>query len=320
MPYLYIKDYLVSIQNTQLVQINQNNDDIRLKCEKAAQEEAISYLTQKYDVNKEFTSTSVWSYNTIYNAMSRVYLNASSYDATATYALHALTLYNNYVYICTTAIASPETWNAAHWQLLGKQYDLFYANYPLNCTNQPTLDSPDAPVFIYEGLYNKGDIVFYKNKTYVCNTTTMLITHEELLQYNVKANVPYYNVAPDDSVNNSAYKYWSVGTIYQVPSGTLPTNTTYWISGDNRSQEMVLFLCDLVLWHLYQAIAPQNIPDLRRHRYNEAKDWLREAARGEVTAQMTRKDPIQGSRIRFGGNIKNNNFYVILFLIYIICS
>lgn len=41
--------------------------------------------------------------------------NASEYDATATYEVGDYCVYEGQYYICTTAIASGEAWNSAHW-------------------------------------------------------------------------------------------------------------------------------------------------------------------------------------------------------------
>lgn len=38
-----------------------------------------------------------------------------AYDDTATYAVGDLCIYNNALYKCTTAITTPEAWNASHW-------------------------------------------------------------------------------------------------------------------------------------------------------------------------------------------------------------
>lgn len=40
---------------------------------------------------------------------------AAPYDPTTTYAVGEYCLYQDNVYRCTTAIETPEAWNAAHW-------------------------------------------------------------------------------------------------------------------------------------------------------------------------------------------------------------
>ena len=41
---------------------------------------------------------------------------AGAYDATATYAVGDLCIYNGILYECTTAITTAEAWDATHWK------------------------------------------------------------------------------------------------------------------------------------------------------------------------------------------------------------
>lgn len=45
-------------------------------------------------------------------------IGADAYDSTATYALNDLCIYNNTLYICTTAITTAEDFTAAHWKAI----------------------------------------------------------------------------------------------------------------------------------------------------------------------------------------------------------
>lgn len=40
---------------------------------------------------------------------------AKVYDATSTYSVGDCVVYSDKLYRCTTAIATPEAWNASHW-------------------------------------------------------------------------------------------------------------------------------------------------------------------------------------------------------------
>ena len=44
-------------------------------------------------------------------------LTPNVYDATSTYAVGDLVIYQNQLYKCTTAIAVAEAWDATHWTL-----------------------------------------------------------------------------------------------------------------------------------------------------------------------------------------------------------
>lgn len=45
-------------------------------------------------------------------------IGADAYDSTATYAVNDLCIYNNTLYICTTAISTAEAWNSSHWKAI----------------------------------------------------------------------------------------------------------------------------------------------------------------------------------------------------------
>ena len=292
MGYLIIQDYKRQIQTDNLLQVVGNDLAVLQTAELQSIEEAYGYLSQTYDTSQEFTTTDVWVQNVAYKASARVYLDATAYSATGTYIVGALALQAAKVYRCTTQITVPEAFNAAKWALLGDQYDLFFATYP-------------KPVFNYQTLYRAGEQVFWKDKTYTCQRSS--INFGDNIQFRVIENIPYPNIFPDDPVNGVIY--WGQGVPYAISAGTLVTDATKWTAGDNRTQSVLMTVIDICLYHLHSRIAPRNIPDLRRDRYMNAVDMLRAFARGDMTAKLPVIQPKQGARIRYGGAIKNINSY-----------
>jgi hypothetical protein len=311
MSYLIPNDYLKQIQDSNLQQLISANTNIMSAAELAAEAEAISMLTQKFDTTAEFTDTNPWDASTIYNAADRVYLDAPTYDPTQTYTTGAYTLQNAVIYMCTVN-GTTGTFNAASWTVVGNQYDLYYAALPF-------------PQFDLYATYKKGDQVCWNNSTYTCQLPTVLINHETELQVRVIQHTPATNIFPDDPASGPIY--WGTGTPYTIPANTPITNTTWWTPGDNRDQQMLQKVIDIALYHLHARIAPRNIPELRITRYlGQDKDramgtggilypiysalgWLQACARGEVTPQLPVLQPKQGSRIRYGGNVKAINSY-----------
>jgi phage gp36-like protein len=80
-------------------------------------------------------------------------------------------------------------------------------------------------------------------------------------------------------------------------------------TGSDRDAQMLSTVIDISLFHLHSRIAPRNIPELRQMRYDNAIMWLNQCAKGEVTPALEKINPLQGNRIRFGGNTKNQNTY-----------
>jgi hypothetical protein len=310
--FLFYGDYIKQIQSDNLSQIVGGNFDILNAMQLAAVEECKSYLKQKYDTTETFKPTLQWELTKAYNANQTVYLNAVLYNVTQIYPLNSLTLYNGNVYICSTAITVAEAFDVTKWDLLGKQYDLFYSQYP-------------KPVFNLQSVYAVGDEVFYKNKTYTCKIPTSILDHNAQLQIGVLIS-PIINIFPNDPIKG--VQYWGVGIDYNVSINTIINDTNYWVFGDNRDQKLLMICIDIALYHLHCRISPKNIPDLRLHRYmgdsqdRHGKDqrityptycalgWLQSAATGnDITPELSVIQPTQGGRIRHGGNVKNQNSY-----------
>lgn len=291
MQYLIAADFKKLIQTDNLNQIIGGDSSLLSSAILSAVSELTSYLVQKYDCSREFSAMLPWSNTTVYKANDRVYLDAIAYSATSAYAVGDLALQAGNVYRCKSAIVSPgEAFNASHWDLLGAQYEMFYVKLPY-------------PEFNYETIYTVGTNVFWKDKTYQAQKSTVIPNHVTQIQYDSYSSIPERNIAPDISS-----QFWGTGTTYQVNAGTLPTDTSKWIKGDSRNPQLVNYCVDIALYTLHSRIAPRNIPELRVKRYDEVIDWLKNAAQGKhITANLPKIQPKQGNRIRYGGNVKNIN-------------
>ena len=312
MGYMILNDYSSYVQTNYFQQLIQADDNKRLIEEVSAIAQISSRLKQKYDVNYEFTDTTVWDYTTTYGARSRVYLDATLYATTSSYVVNQLCLYQGYVYICNNDTTG--AFNPSHWSVLDKQYTMFYAKYPDDCTlggklNPSTLSNPNAPVFNYLNVYKKGDVVWWKGNTYVCNQDTMLISSQQLINYFYIKDIPHINVFPDDQINNNNGKYWKDATVYVVPAGILPTDSDTWVKGDNRNQIVLRCMKAMVVFNLSSNIASNNIPKRWETEFEFAIEQLKCASTGDITLDLQPIQPRSGSRIRFGGNIKNKNVY-----------
>lgn len=294
MSYIIPHDYLAQIQPTQRAQLT-SDATILAQAENRAIAEVKSHLVQKYIVDSEFTDTAQWSNTVAYQAANRIYLDATAYSSSSTYALGALVLQSGNVYRCSTAITVAEAFNIAKWTLIGAQYTIFYAQYP-------------KPLFDLYGVYVVGDQVFYNGHTYTCKIATQSLSQQTALQYVNYTNIPPSNIFPSGSPQSATY--WTDNGAYSIPAGTLPTNTTYWTQGDNRNQQILGYTIDIIIYYLHVRIAPLNIPQLRLDNYDIAKQMLKDFAKGDsMTLDMQRIQPNQGNRIRFGGGVKNINSY-----------
>jgi len=274
--YLRSYDYYKQIQSDNLNAIISNDTSIRLQTEMSAQAECISYLNQKYDVDIEFSDTTIWSRSVSYKALHRFYLDYPTYITTSTYAINSLVTYQGNCYIATATTTG--TFDPTKWTLLGAQYDMFYGTLP-------------APYFSFTSKYMRGDEVFYKDKVWTCKQNNVI------------------GIMPTDST--FGFANWGNGVAYSIPAATLPTNTTYFTFGDNRSQQLVMYCIDIVLYHIHSRISPRNIPQLRMDRYDRAIEWLKEAGgqNTAITAAIPLLVPNQGMRIRWSSYPRNINTY-----------
>ncbi len=296
MGYIVDFDYTRLIQDTTLQQIISSNPKLKGWAESAALEEIKSYLRAKYEVDAEFTETQKYSHTAAtYKAGDRVYLDAPLYNDKKTYVLNELTLKSGEVYFCNNAITVAEEWTVGKWTKLGAQYDIFYAKYPKD-------------KFDIEGVYAKGDQVFWKGKTYTCVIPTQALSHDSKIQYQSTTQYPLGNVYPDDTENG--VKYWGAGVTYSIAAGQLLV-TTIFAPGDNRNQQLVNYVLDVIIYHLYRRIPPAVVPEIRVLSYQAAISWLIKVSKGEeVVPNITKKQPKNtGSRIRYGSRPKQENYY-----------
>lgn len=261
-------DYLRVIQSDNLSQIIEANQQVKLDVEQSAQAEMISYLAQRYKVSEVFSDTTVFSDSVVYYGKNLVEYTESAFNAASTYSQGDRVVYLSKIYEAKTAIAAG-VFNAANWTYICADKALFYAKLPYSQYNPET-------------SYEIGVTVWFENKI-----------HTSLQKCK--------NIDPSNAA------FWGTGTDYSF-SCQLPDDTNYWNAGDNRNQQIVLFLIDITLYHLHSRINPRNIPDLRKERYNGnsptdsggAIGWLKSVAHGNVQADLPVFTPQQGLSMRYG--------------------
>lgn len=277
MAYVIFSDFKKLIQTDNLKDIIGNDMAILTGIAAAAVTKAVSYLVQKYDCSREFAGMVVYDQTVIYKALDRIYLDAPAFDAAATYTGNELVLQTGTVYRKTRPGSITGPFDVTQWEVLGLQYAMFYGKLP-------------SAEFNYLNNYTRGTVVFYLNKQYTASQDI----------YNITAAM-----FPD-----KAPLLWGAGTAYTIAAGTLPTDDTKWVAGDSRNPDLLNTVIDIALYTVHSRISPRNIPDLRVKRYDDAVKWLKEAAQGTyVTADLPKIQPLQGKRIRYGGQPKQPNTY-----------
>jgi len=263
-------DYKRLIQDDNLLQVIESNQSIKLDVEQSAQAEMTSYLTQRYITANVFSNTSVYSNSVSYKGKNLVEYTENAWSNATTYSAATRVSYDGKIYTCILSSIGFLPTNTTYWTYICDDKSLFYITLPNPEYNNTT-------------TYIIGNIVWYNDIVYTC------------LQQSV-------GIIPSSNTG-----LWSAGATYSVTAGTLPTDTTKWTAGDNRNQQIVMYLVDITLYHLHSRINPRNIPDLRKERYDGnnpqqnggAIAWLKRCASGDVTADLPNILPNQGNSIRF---------------------
>lgn len=315
MPYLILNDYATYIQGDYLRQLTQGNDEKRVTEENVSIQAIAQRLTQKYDLDSEFTETLPYSRTKIYGAGARAVIDVSAngfivWVASVEYVIGDLVIYAGQGYICTTN-NNDSYFTPSNWTTLGQQYSIFYVAYPDSCTlggvsNPATLTNPFAPVFNYKNIYTRGDVIFWKGYTYTCNNSSTVTNHQQDLQYSTYGNIPFYNVFPDDTVQNVNGTYWNNKTAFSIDADT-PLSNAAWVKGDNRNQTIKDAMIRITVFKLSPLIAPKNRPEVWLDDYRSMLRELNEAAEGKINMLLPLKQPAQGRKTVYGGYVKNIN-------------
>lgn len=278
--FLRDKDYNAIIRAGNLDQITASDISTRQFCEMTAQAEMTSYLSNRFICPQVFSPLLLWSTTIAFKWNQRLFLNGVIFAPAIAYNLNDLILYTDgNVYqrnaYMTSYVAGTLPTNTTYFVLLGANA-IYYVTPPSQ----------------YDGTltYTLNTKVSFKN--YIFNLS----------------NTAGYSKGNDPSNTN----YWTLITDYApfaIPANTLPNNTAYWSFGDPRNAQVVMYMIDIVCYHVHSNLNPRNIPQLRMDRYQNAISWLKMVNGGDVTADLPEILPIQGYSIVSGSNTKLTQYW-----------
>lgn len=83
--------------------------------------------------------------------------------------------------------------------------------------------------------------------------------------------------------------------------------------GNSRQPLILMYMIDIVLYHVHARINPKFIPEIRKDRYDIAISWLNKVARGDINPDLPKiensESPLAGLGQRWGSNSKFNHQY-----------
>lgn len=84
--------------------------------------------------------------------------------------------------------------------------------------------------------------------------------------------------------------------------------------GTERDELILMYAIDIMLYDLHSRINPRKVPELRRTRYKEAIDWLKDVLQGNLSAELPLVTNQNGQEsgadeILWGSNPKKEHYF-----------
>lgn len=120
---------------------------------------------------------------------------------------------------------------------------------------------------------------------------------------------------------------WALGSAYAIgaivydvatlsfytATDAIPINTVItdplWTKGDPRDALIVEFMLDLTLYRIHARVAPNQIPETRVQRRDDAIDFLKKVAAYSITVGWDQDDETEPASINWGSNEKESKIY-----------
>lgn len=77
-------------------------------------------------------------------------------------------------------------------------------------------------------------------------------------------------------------------------------------TGNERNQLVLMMAVDITVYHIFCIHNPRNISDIRKDRYDRAKEWLKAVADGKISIDGAPLLPQEERRTRSGFIVKSN--------------
>ncbi len=335
-PYLTLNDYLTTIRSDQLNNqildyVDEGGDFERRQSEAFAMDEVRSVLGSYFYLDFEFRPLLPYSAIKKYNAGDRVILDfpywvagsnsesESDSEEQVGYKEGDCVILESDLraYICKNP-NNDISFVIGNWILLGKQYDIFFVNFPydifqLNPSPQIGTTTP--------GLYtaNKSRVCWEKN-VYLCRNNSWIIGHQAREQYYNVNDFPSPNMFPNtvDSNYTDGNRQWidkgefflkNVNPSYpdiskedenvDIDAWTEQYRPS-WTLGDNRNATMKEIIVSLSIWKLMS----RNSFMLKERAIQRdlAYRKLTDIRKGEVTTLIPILQPEQVGDISWGGS------------------
>lgn len=156
---------------------------------------------------------------------------------------------------------------------------------------------PEIKPYFNTLLYTEGTHVSFEHTAYTALKDTQGTTPPFVWDHQIR-----YLVGDKVIFNAQVYN-----CIVETNPGDEPSNSAFfalesdpnWTLCTARDPYLLMIAVDLVLYHIHSSISPNNIPVLRKERYDEAMIFLEAAAKGEAALEACLKVDTQGNSETF---------------------
>ena len=93
-----------------------------------------------------------------------------------------------------------------------------------------------------------------------------------------------------------------------VPAST-PIDDAKWTKGDPRDALIVEFMIDLTLYRVHSRVAPNQVPETRIQRRDDAIDFLKRVAKYDITVGWALEVDTRAGSVNWGSNEKQSKIY-----------
>jgi hypothetical protein len=86
------------------------------------------------------------------------------------------------------------------------------------------------------------------------------------------------------------------------------------LAAHTRNALLVMYITDIMLFHMYSRLRPKDVPDIRKERYNLAKEWLNQTNEGSLVPnlpeiEVSAENEYGSQNFRIKSNEKFNSQY-----------
>lgn len=166
-----------------------------------------------------------------------------------------------------------------------------------------------APIYTWQSevSYPKNTRILFSATAF---STTATYATDDLVSkdgfiYQAKENITagVFNATKWDNIATNNSFFYVIAT--NSTAGILPTDLDEYTAGDTRNPMIVAIIKDIALYTIHSNISPNNIPQLRKDRYDGAIKWLNNVSNDRLSADLPLADTDQAlGSMRLGGNTK----------------